>query len=267
MSKTLGIMGCGWLGLPLAISLIKDGYKIHGTTTSVEKLSQLKQEHIIPFQITLSEDNIEGAITNFLQNVDILIVNVPPKLRGEHKENYVKKINLLQKKVRISSVTKVVFISSTAIYGDAEGEVTEHTTPQPSTESGKQLLISENSLMNDSNFETTVIRFGGLIGPKRHPITMLSKKQNLSNGEAPINLIHLDDCIRIITSVITQSWWNETINGVYPLHPSKENYYTKEAVKRNLQSPKYKTNNSSKSKIVLSEFLLNVKNFQFITTV
>lgn len=266
MSKIIGIMGCGWLGLPLAISLIKDDYQVHGSTTSKEKLNLLKKEHIIPFQIALSEDKIVGDLTDFLQDVSILIINVPPKLRGEHKENYVRKINLLHQKVRKSTIKKVVFVSSTAVYGDVEGEVTEKTIPQPSTESGKQLLASENIFINDIDLQTTVIRFGGLIGPNRHPITILSKRQNLSNGKAPINLIHLDDCIRIIKSVIEKSWWNETINGVYPSHPSKEKYYTLEAEKRNLQAPSYKTNNSSKSKIVQSEVLLNVKKFQFNTT-
>jgi len=266
LSNRIGVIGCGWLGLPLAISLMENGYTIHGSTTSDEKLSHLKKEGIVPFRISLSEDKIEGPISDFLQNLNILIVNVPPKLRGENKENYVAKMQLLYQEVKKSSVQKVVFVSSTSVYGDVDGEVSEDTIPKPSTESGKQLLAAEKIFANDKDFHTTIIRFGGLIGPNRHPITMLSKKQNLANGNAPINLIHLNDCIKIIRLVIENSWWNEVINGVYPEHPSKQKYYTSEAKKRGLQVPDYKVDNSKKGKKVRSKVLLNVKMFEFTTT-
>lgn len=267
MSNAIGVIGCGWLGLPLAISLVKDGCRVHGSTTSKEKLTLLKQEGIVSFQISLSEDKIVGDILGFLQNVDTLIVNIPPKLRGKNKENYIQKIQLLHEKVKQSSIQKVIFVSSTSVYGDLDGEVSEETIPQPSTESGEQLLASENIFTNDPRLQTTVIRFGGLIGPKRHPITALSGKQGLSNGNAPVNLIHLNDCIRIIKSVIINSWWNEIINGVYPNHPSKEKYYLSEATKRELQPPEYNTENTLKGKLVHSKLLLSVKKFEFTTTI
>jgi len=260
-------MGCGWLGLPLASSLVQNGYKIHGSTTTEQKFTQLIKEGIIPFKVSLREDKIEGDISNFLQNVDVLVINIPPKLRGNNKENYVRKIELLQREVKKSTVLKVIFISSTSVYGDIDGDVTEETIPQPSTESGRQLLACEKIFLSDSDLRTTIIRFGGLIGPNRHPITMLSGRQNLSNGNAPINLIHLDDCIRIIALVLTDSWWGKIINGVYPEHPSKQNYYSLEARKRGLQVPDYKANNLKKGKKVHPKALINVKKFDFITTI
>lgn len=266
MNNTIGVIGCGWLGLPLAISLVKDGYQVHGSTTSKEKLIQLKEGDITPFQISLSEDKIEGDISDFLRDVAILIVNIPPKLRGEHKQNYVQKIQLLHQAVKHSRVQKVIFVSSTSVYGDVDGEVTETTIPQPSTESGRQLLASENIFANDTDLHTTIIRFGGLIGPNRHPIIMLSGRRNLSNGNAPVNLIHLNDCIRMIKATIADSWWNEIINGVHPEHPSKEKYYSLEAKKRGLQAPDYKAGNFKKGKIVRSKALINVKKFTFKTT-
>jgi len=266
LNSNIGVIGCGWLGLPLAISFVKDGYQVHGSTTSKEKLLILKEENITPFHILLSEDKIAGAISDFLRGIDVLVVNVPPKLRGKSKGNYVQKIQLLHQEVKKSEVQKVIFVSSTSVYGDVDGEVTEETIPQPSTESGKQLLTSENIFANDTDLQTTIIRFGGLIGPNRHPVTMLSGRQNLSNGNAPTNLIHLNDCIRIIKSVLANSWWGEILNGVYPEHPSKQKYYSSEAKKRGLQMPDYKVDNSKKSKIVHSKVLIYVKKFEFTTT-
>ena len=267
LNKTIGILGCGWLGLPLAKTFLKDGYCVHGTTTSNDKLTVLKKAGIAPFLISLSEDNVEGPISDFLHEVAVLIINVPPGLRGSNQENYVAKMQRLHEAIQVSSTRKVIFISSTSVYGDLEGEVTEDTPPEPKTESGKQLFASEQIFRNNKQLAISIVRFGGLIGPDRHPITMLSDKKGLSNGGDPINLIHLNDCIGIITSVVKFGWWNTTINGVYPWHPSKREYYTSEAQKRGLQIPDYKENNIKKGAIVRSNYLLNVKNYRFTTTI
>lgn len=259
-------MGCGWLGLPLANSFVSDGYRVHGSTTSEEKLALLKKEGIVPFLISFHEDVIKGDISGFLHNIDLLVVNIPPKLRRGNSENYVKKIELLHREIKKNAVKKVIFISSTSVYGNVEGKVTEESIPDPITESGKQLLAAEQLLSRDKNLQTTIVRFGGLIGPNRHPVTMLSGRKELSNGSAPINLIHIDDCIRIIRAIFQNSWWNELINGVHPNHPAKQKYYTKEAKKRNLQAPDYKEDNAMKGKIIAPKVLLTVKNYKFITT-
>ena len=266
MTNRIAIMGCGWLGLPLAKVLIQDGYLINGSTTSTEKLGNLKDVGIHPFLISLTEDGIEGDIKGLLSNVDALVINVPPKLRGGHKENYVKKMQLLHGAIRLSEVKKIIFVSSTSVYGDIDGKVTEETTPEPVTESGKQLVVSEDIFRKDNSLEATIIRFGGLIGPDRHPVTMLSGRKNLSNGNAAVNLIHLNDCIGIITEILKKNWWGETFNGVYPYHPTKQQYYTSKALGKGLQVPDYNADSEKKGKIVSSYTLTNVKDFKFTTT-
>ncbi len=262
----IGVLGCGWLGFPLAVSLIKSGYVVHGSTTSEEKLLDLKKVLIHPFLISLSEHSLDGPISDFLTDVETLIINVPPNLRVGKKESYVKKMQLLHQEVKKSTVRKIVFVSSTSVYGDVEGEVTEETVPKPLSESGKQLFGAEKIFKNDVGLQTTVIRFGGLIGPGRHPITVLCNKKDLPNGNEPINLVHINDCIRIITAVISNSWWGETMNGVYPEHPSKQEYYRAESIKRGFRRPGFKEETYNKGKIVRSQVLINVKKFKFATT-
>ena len=268
MTKNIGIIGCGWLGLPLAEELHKTGYRISGTTTSEEKIKVLKTKGIQPFKISISEEGIKGPITEFLNTLSILIINIPPGLRGKGpKESYIEKIKLLYGAIKKSSVKHVIFASSTAVYGEAEGRVTEKTKPSPNTASGVQLLECENLFLNDEQIQTTIIRFGGLIGPKRHPITMLSGRQNLKGGNAPINLIHLDDCIGIIKSLIEHNHWNAILNAVYPQHPTKEEYYTKEALKRGLTPPNYESESNKTYKLITtcSPFLIN--NYEFLTSI
>ena len=266
LNKTIAIIGCGWLGLPLAKKFIENGYTVNGSTTSKDKLPSFSAAGIQPFLISLSETQITGDINLFLSNADVLIINVPPKLRGENKENYVQKMKLIRIALQSSSVKKVIFVSSTSVYGDIDGEVTEKTTPQPSTESGKQLLECEQLFQSESGFETTVVRFGGLIGPNRNPVTMLSKKKNLKNGNAPINLIHLNDCIRILFKSVHEGWAPELFNAVFPYHPSKQEYYTLQAQKLDLPLPEYDNDTAVKGKQIQSYTLTNVKKFEFTTT-
>lgn len=264
MKNVVAIMGCGWLGLPLAQSLIINKYDVHGSTTSEEKLNDLRGVGIIPFLISLSEESINGNINAFLDKADTLIINIPPKLRGKNTENYVKKMELLHNSIKSSQIQKLIFVSSTSVYGDVEGMVNEETDPQPNTESGKQLLASENIFREDKSLQTTVIRFGGLIGKERHPINMLSGKKDLSNGNYPINLIHLNDCIQIIESIIKNNWWNEVFNGVFPFHPSKRDYYTLQAREKGLRAPVYKLNTAKKGKVVSADKLILGRNYTFL---
>jgi len=266
LTKKIGIIGCGWLGLPLAVSLHKDGYSVNGTTTSEEKLSLLKEKGINSFQISISKDGIKGAISDFLDSISVLVINIPPSLRGKGpKESYVDKIKFLYTAIKKSNIKNVIFVSSTAVYGVVEGTVTEQTKPEPNTESGKQLLECENIFKNDLQFATTIIRFGGLIGPNRHPIAILSRKENLNGGNAPVNLIHLNDCIGIIKIIIKKNHWNKILNAVSPEHPIKNNYYTSEALKRGLPPPIYLSENKQSYKLIdtCSPFL--IKNYRFFT--
>ena len=232
-------------------------YKVYGTTTSREKMQLLKDAGIDLFLISLSASRIEGKIQEFLSQVEVLIINIPPRLRGGNQKSFYDKMLLLNQAIQQTSVSKILFISSTAVYGDVHGNVTEATQPNPVSESGRQLLKAEK-LFRDSHPQTTVIRFGGLIGPNRNPATILSGRANLRNGSDPINLIHLEDCIHMITMVLENGYWGELFNGVYPYHPAKREFYTEQAQKLGIPIPHYQDdNNESQGKIVISKNFLD----------
>jgi nucleoside-diphosphate-sugar epimerase len=258
LSKAIGIIGCGWLGLPLARALLEKDHLVYGSTTSEEKLADLKKEGIIPSKIVLGENKIQGPVRAFLTPLEILIINVPPKLRGKYKENYVQKMKLLYDEIMISGIKKIVFISSTAVYGNVVGEVTEKTETLPVSTSGRQLLAVEQLFGGAENIATAIIRFGGLIGPNRHPVKFLAGREGLENGEDYVNLIHLNDCIGMILFILENDYWNATYNGVFPDHPIKSEFYTAEALKRGLPAPKYVLKKSkNKRKFIISKNILN----------
>ena len=267
----ISILGCGWLGLPLAKALIENKFLVKGSTTSVAKLSVLENAGIIPFLIVLTpnsnfqssmnilveEEEKTENLTAFLENSKILIIDIPPKLRGSEKENFVLKIKNIIPDIEKSTVENVIFISSTSVYGENNLLVTEETALNPDTESGKQLMETEQLLQSNTNFKTTILRFGGLIGEDRHPVHFLAGRTHIENPNAPINLIHQEDCIGIIMAIIDQiqiKCWNrnEVFNAVTPFHPSRKEYYTQKAIELNLALPEFNLENSTFGKTILS---------------
>ena len=260
--EQISILGCGWLGLPLAEHLIQKGFSIKGSTTSPNRIGELESK-----EIELSPDEISGDYEAFLQNSKILIIDIPPKLRGENPESFVGKMKtFIQKAVLNSSIEKVLFISSTSVYGDEPINVTEETIEKPETLSGKELLETEHFLQQQTAFKTTILRFGGLIGGSRNPAKSLLGKSNIATPNAPINLIHQDDCIGIITAIIEQNFWGEKINASAPFHPTRKEYYMAKAKELGLPLPEFEKNKAS-GKVIDSSKLISKLNYNFIHTI
>ncbi|WP_310554671.1 SDR family NAD(P)-dependent oxidoreductase [Flavobacterium sp.] len=278
----ISILGCGWLGLPLAVSLLDDGFLVKGSTTSESKLSELEEKGIDSFLIVLSEKDIIGNVRDFLNDSEILIIDIPPKLRRIDKENFVSKISNLIPFIEKSSVKKVLFVSSTSVYADNNLVVTEETIAKPDSESGKQLLEVEAILQNNKYFKTTVLRFGGLIGLDRHPVKYMAGRNNIENPKAPVNLIAISDCIGIIKKIVNYrelaegsselvegsselvEAWGEIFNAVNPKHPTKKEYYTQKAIDFGLAIPNFDSNSKNDFKIVSSEKVIEILKYTFI---
>jgi nucleoside-diphosphate-sugar epimerase len=273
--KTIAILGCGWLGLHLAKSLLLKGYKVKGSTTSESKLEVLKNAEILPFQIQLETQQIIGTIEDFLKEIDVLIIDIPPGLRSEisslEEMTFVNKIRTLIPFIEKSGIKKVIFVSSTSVYCDGFPivEITEETIPNPDTESGKQLVVSETLLQNNIHFKTTVIRFGGLLGDDRHPAKFLAGKTNVENPDAPVNLIQREDCIGIIEKILNHNEaseqyenWGETFNAVAPQHPSRKEYYQKKALEFGLDLPQF-NNEISLGKLIKSDKIIRDLHYTF----
>ena len=111
--KRVSVLGCGWLGKPLAISLLDEGFSVKGSTTSEEKLETLEMNNIAPYIVDISDFE---EFDSFL-NSDILIIAITSKdLDGF--ENLISQIEN-------SDVRKVIFISSTSVYGRLNKVMTE----------------------------------------------------------------------------------------------------------------------------------------------
>lgn len=255
--RKIAVLGCGWLGFPLAISLIKNGHIITGTTTSVSKISTLSEKGINAKIWSLNQPNLE-EISIFLKNIEIVIINIPPS----KIENYSEKIQKIISFIPIKS--KVIFVSTTSVYPDDILEANEEYvfTEQDALKKVVQVEINLQEILSD---RLTIIRLAGLIGPNRHPINQLSNKKEIPNGDANVNLIHLNDAIGLIEKIITDNYWGEIVNGCFPEHPTKIDYYSKMATVYNKSMPHFLT--GGKNKKVSSQKSLLKLNYTYTTSI
>ena len=92
--ETITILGCGWLGLPLAKALVEAGYPVKGSTTNEENLETLRDAGLEPFLVQLDPEVNGEDITDFLHS-DILIVNIPPERRDDIVEYHIEQFSSL----------------------------------------------------------------------------------------------------------------------------------------------------------------------------
>ena len=251
-SSQISILGCGWLGLPLAKHLKKLGYAIKGSTTTLDKFDLLKFEGIQPYLIQLNEQNVVGDINAFLSQSETLILNIPPGLRKNPTKNHVKEIEALMVEVEKSNIKNILYVSSTSVFQDTLGfpEISDDTKPDGITNSAKQLLAIEDELKSNPKYNTTILRFAGLFDNNRHPGKILSGRTNIKNPNAPVNLIHKEDCISLISELLKSSIWGKTFNAAFPHHPKKSDYYIDYCKSTGIEAPEFDNGTPSKGKII-----------------
>ncbi len=262
-NKTISILGCGWLGLPLGEYLVKKGYSVNGSTRTQENFTTIKQKGIFPFQLEITNSEIVGNKLNEFFNSEILIVNFPPQRRDDIEIYHMAQAEMLLCQLKTSPVKKVLFVSSTSVYPETNAEVFETETALPAKPSGKALKAVENILLSQTHFETTIIRFSGLIGYDRVPGRLLEGKTTSENGNAPMNVIHRDDCIRLITQLIQQNVWNEVFNASADYHPTRKEFYTRAAIKNQVKPPVFEDTIPDNYKLINSEKIKKQLNYSF----
>jgi nucleoside-diphosphate-sugar epimerase len=236
--KVISLLGCGWLGFPLALNLISRGFNVKGSTTSPEKIPVLKASGIDPMLVQFDKSYPDPDLTKLLDG-DILIVSVPPGRRNvDGPDNYKRMGEILTEQVPGSSISKLIFISSTSVYSDSNSVLTEISEISPQTASAKVIAEIEKNLLT-LPIQVIILRLAGLFGPGRSPGRFFSGKTNIPNGLAPVNMIHLEEVISLINSLIDSDFAKGIYIGSTPSHPTKEEFYTLAAHIDKLSEPDF----------------------------
>lgn len=249
MKKRLSIVGLGWYGMELAKTL-KDRYDVFGTKRNLpEHNSNLR---ILPLEFTPAP---HGAPLSEVLEADYLVLNIPPGARSENAvENYRKMMDALIDAIALSPIRRAIFISSTGVFGQNEGNVNEETVPVPSTAGGRILFEAEQRFLSLSSCETFIIRPAGLVGEDRHPVKYMAGREGISGRLNPVNLVHRKDLIQMTEALLNASEpKGRVFHASAKEHPSKEDYYTRMAELKGMSIPKFDEGDNSKGKVVSAE--------------
>jgi nucleoside-diphosphate-sugar epimerase len=97
---------------------------------------------------------------------------------------------------------RIVYVSSTGVYGDAGGDwVDEGTPPAPARDGGRASLAAEESLrMHPLGERGIILRLAGIYGPDRIPFLDAIRRGDAISvpAEGFLNLIHVDDAAQIV---------------------------------------------------------------------
>ena len=223
-AKTVSIIGCGWLGLPLAERLLQAGYILKGSATSAEKVVKLQQRGIDAHQLLLNPEPI-GNLGALLQ-ADLLVVNIPPKAGKMGDAFHPEQVRQLTQAIRQSTIQHVIYVSSTSVYPELNRLVVEEDVKSPEKSAAPGLFQAEqliDSLRPEK--QTTIVRCAGLMGYDRIPGKYIAGK-TVESGAVPVNYLHRDDAVGLLFSIIEQGLTG-TFNAVAPQHPIREAIYRK----------------------------------------
>ncbi len=258
----ISVLGCGWLGLPLAESLLGKGYKVKGSTTTQSKFTKFLEKGIDPYYLNLTPIIQSSDITGFLES-ELIIINIPPGTRTKSALFHIEQMQHLVPHLEKSSAQYIIYVSATSVYSNTNGEVKEEDVTEIHHAENKTLATAEKMVSEISDKKVTVLRCAGLAGYDRLLIRHFAGRKGLTIGEERVNLIHRDDVIGIIEAIIEQEKWEETYNICSPIHPLKKDFYKELAERFDYDQPEFIDAEQQSFRIVNIEKLTSEVEYSF----
>ncbi|MCB1582716.1 MAG: NAD(P)-binding domain-containing protein [Marinicella sp.] len=244
----ISIIGSGWLAQPLAQYLQQQGHDLLLTCTSQEKIKTLQATGLnaITYQLGDQLSNPE-----YLFDTDVLIIAITSK--------DVEAFEVLMDQLIDQNCRHIIFISSTSVYANDQQT---HDETSESLQHGHPLLQIEE-LIQTHQF-STILRLAGLVGPGRHPGNFFRDGKTIKSPDAPVNLIHLDDVIGTLQTVIENNAWNEVYNVCADTHPTKAVFYSQMALELGNKALNLNNEQPSSHKTVSNQKLKHQLGYQLI---
>jgi nucleoside-diphosphate-sugar epimerase len=250
MTKKISILGCGWLGFPLTKHLKNKSYPIKGSSRNKNKLELLDKNGIIPFELDIENQHREDYWEKFLTS-DILVVDIPNKNIEAHSQF----ANL----IRNSEIKQIIYTSSTSVYLPTEDPVEESSKLNI-----ENPLVAIEKIYQNTGIPTTILRLSGLVGPDRHPGRFFRRRPEAALAKVPINLVHLEDVIRVMDWVLKQVLIDDVFNVTSLEHPLKFDFYSKAYQAYFEKPPQFKlSKDRSASKLISADKIASRSQLEF----
>lgn len=262
--KKVAIVGLGWLGMPLALSLMSRGWQVTGSKTTQDGVEAARMCGIDSYQLRLEPQLVcDTDDLDALMNVDALVITLPARRSGPGEDFYLQAVQEIVDTALAHHVPRILFTSSTSVYGDASGTVRESSPRHPQTASGRVLKELEDWLHNLPGTSVDILRLAGLVGPSRHPGRFFAGK-SAPDGQHGVNLVHLQDVIAAIELLLQVPKGGRIYNICAPEHPARGVFYPQMARELGLPVPVFSDNPENGSgKIVDGNRICNELGFEY----
>lgn len=194
------IIGCGYLGQRVAALWRAQGDEVFATTRNRERFPELMSLGLQPIRFDVT------AVNEPLPCVQTVLYAVGfdraagVAMREVYVEGLRKSLDALP-----SSVERIIYISSTGVYGQNDGSVVDEESPtEPAREGGQVVLAAERTLRDHPLGKCAIIlRLAGIYGPGRLPRldAIRAGEPLVTPTDSYLNLIHVDDAARIVLLV------------------------------------------------------------------
>lgn len=193
------VIGCGYLGMRVARAWLAHGDTVYATTRSSARADEWRASGIRP----LVADVTDRASLASLPSADTVLFAVGydraagKPIRDVYVQGFQHVLDQLP-----ATTGRVIYISSTGVYGTCAGDWVDETTEcRPLREGGQACLAAEQLLATHPlGARSVVLRLAGIYGPGRIPrVAALQAGEPIdAPAEGYLNLIHVKDAVEIV---------------------------------------------------------------------
>jgi nucleoside-diphosphate-sugar epimerase len=214
------IVGCGYIGLPLAAELARQGHTVFGLRRSATAAAELAAAGVEPLFADITQRETLDALPLDFD----WVVNCTASGGGgvaDYQQIYREGNRHLLQWLGSSRLKKFIYTSSTSVYGQNDGSVvTEDSPTTPDAETAQVLLEAESLLLTAARteaFPAVILRLAGIYGPGRgywFKQFMRGEARLEGDGSRYLNMIHRTDAVQAIIAALERGVPGQIYNVV-----------------------------------------------------
>lgn len=199
------IVGVGYLGTRVARLWTSAGARVHGTRRTRDGFDELRAIGVEP---VLWDVNEGGDSLPAVETV-LYCVGFRPASGRSRRDVYVEGLRTTLH--HLPRPGRLIYISSTGVYGDHAGEwVNEKTPPNPLDEGGQACLAAEEALWDfarANDWDVVVLRLAGIYGPGRmlNSVRLKAGEPIAGDADGYLNLIHVEDAALVVDAALARA--------------------------------------------------------------
>jgi nucleoside-diphosphate-sugar epimerase len=224
------IVGCGYVGLPLGVELIRLGHEVFGLRRNSATENELKTAGIQPLfgDVTKPE-----TLANLPRKFDWIVNCVAAGGGAEnYREVYFSGTKNLIEWLAPNPPKKFVYTSSTSVYAQNDGSQVKESSPTEPVAGTSKILVETEKVLLDAaaqkKIPAVILRVAGIYGPDRgHLFKQFLKNEATMEGDGSrfLNMIHRDDLVGGIIAALKSGRAGEIYNAIDDEPVSQMNFF------------------------------------------